>query len=433
VPILKISFGNRSQAMVSYLFKQTQDGMRVQALGGNVVGRDADTVEREFRETRTYFGQQEGRQYYHVALSFERADLGDLAGPSGKPDYEKIRDYGDQWAKESGVADRHEYVVVVHGEKEHPHAHVVWNATGLDGRKYHNDRHNLNRLRDVNDVLARRHGIQRELDRVRDPHRPPDKFLRRVQRGGGRYSWRMDMQGRIREAARRSLSEDDFTARLRERGVALRIRGGKYSYSMNDVHGKQRVCRELRLGEGFHRDSLLDKFERQREQLRSDPDGYRKRLGLERTERYTWQRDLRARIIEALRNARSHEAFRNSMEKQRVSAHLAKDGLYRFAFTDRHGLRHEDISAARLDRGATDRITARISENAARNRTFVATNLARTAGREAGGLVAQLLPRIEAASRGQRSRGEGGLPTREDLRMERTRRREMEGDHQESW
>ena len=81
MPVLKISFGNRSSAMTTYLLNQNEAGTRVQALGGNVAGRDAESVEREFKATRDYYGQKDGREYYHVAISFERHDLGDLAKP----------------------------------------------------------------------------------------------------------------------------------------------------------------------------------------------------------------------------------------------------------------------------------------------------------------------------------------------------------------
>ncbi len=409
--------------MVGYLLSQNESGNRVQALGGSVVGREAGAVEREFKETRDYFGQQEGRQYYHVALSFERNDLGDLARPDGTTDHGKLRDYGEEWAKEAGIADRHEYLVVVHGEKGHPHAHVIWNATGLDGKKYHNDRHNLDRLRDVNDRLARNHGIQRELDRVRDPHRPSDKFLRQAERGGGRYSWKLDLQDRIREAGRRAFSEEEFRGRLKKQGVELRIRGGKYSYAMTDETGKQRAIREVKLGEPYQRQALLEKFDQQKEQLRRDPEGYRRRLKDERSDRYSWQRDLRGRIIEALRPAKNHEAFAEGLRDRGVTARLGEDGLYRFSFKDQRGLDHTEVSAANLYCATPDRITSRIEENAGRAEAAVATTVGKMAGREAGGLVANLMREVESATRDPHGgRGGEGMPAREDLRMERPRR-----------
>ena len=411
--------------MVGYLLSQNESGNRVQALGGSVVGREAGAVEREFKETRDYFGQQEGRQYYHVALSFERKDLGDLARPDGTTDHGKLRDYGEEWAKEAGIADRHEYLVVVHGEKGHPHAHVIWNATGLDGKKYHNDRHNLDRLRDVNDRLARNHGIQRELDRVRDPHRPSDKFLRQAERGGGRYSWKLDLQDRIREAGRRAFSEEEFKGRLKEQGVELRIRGGKYSYAMTDETGKQRMIREARLGEPYQRAHLLEKFSQQHEQLKRDPEGYRLRLREEKSGRYSWQRDLRGRIIDTLRPAKNHEGFREAMERQGVKAHLGEDGLYRFSFKDQHGLDHTEVSAARLYSATPDRITSRIEENAGRAEAAMALSVGKMVGREAGGFVASLMREVESTTRDPHgARGGDGLPTWEDIRLERPRRPE---------
>jgi len=434
MPVLKISVGGDSSKMISYLLNQNQACDRVQTMGGNVVGRDADSIEREFRETRDFYARDGARQYYHVALSFERHDLGDLAKPDGTPDHAKIRDYGEAWAKEAGIADRYDYLVVVHGEKEHPHAHVVWNATGQDGRKYNSDSRNIDRLRDVNDRLAGSHGIQRELDRVRDPHRPSDKFIRQAERGGGRYSWKLDMQERIREAGRRAFSEEEFKARLKERGLELRVRGDKYSYSMTDRGGKHRVVREGRLGEGYQRAHLVEKFSQQKEQLQRDPQGYRQRLKEEQTGKYSWQRDLRGRIIESLRTAKNHEAFRGALEGKGVVAKLGEDGLYRFSFKDHQGLVHQGVAAQRLYQGAPDRISSRLQENAERHEVAVAASVTRAAGREAGGLVTALMHQVESATREHHgARGGEGLPTREDLRQERPRHGDGHENRGEPW
>ena len=148
------------------------------------------------------------------------------------------------------------------------------------------------------------------------------------------------MQDRIREAGRRAFSEEEFKTRLKERGVELRIRGEKYSYSMTDRGGKHRASREGRLGETYQRAHLVEKFGQQKEQLRMDPEGYRRRLKEEQARPYSWQRDLRGRIIEALRAAKNHEAFRGALEGKGVAAKLGEDGLYRFSFKDQHGLSH---------------------------------------------------------------------------------------------
>lgn len=431
MPVLKISQGGDSSKMVSYLLHQNEAGNRVQALGGNVVGREAENIEREFRATREQFGQHGGREYYHVALSFERQDLGDLAGPDGKPLPESLRDYGEEWAKGAGIAQRHDYLVVVHGEKGHPHAHVIWNATDRDGRKYWSDSRNIDRLRDVNDRLARAHGIQRELDRVRDPHRPSDKFLRQAERGGGTYSWKLDMQDRVREAARRSFSEEEFANRLKKRGVDLRVRGEKFSYGMKDKTGKQRACREGRLGEGYRRATLLEKFSLQREQLKRDPDAYRRRLKEEQSGRYSWQRDLRGRIAGALKASKDHEGFKATLERQGVKATQAVTGRYRFEFQDRHGLMHSQVEAEHLYKGTSDRIAVRLHENA---EWATVPCLAQAPGREASGLVASLMRKVESASREPHGgRAAEGPPTREDLRYDRPRRHEGHEDTAERW
>jgi Relaxase/Mobilisation nuclease domain len=437
MPVLKISHGDRSAMMFEYLLDQNHSNNRVQAIGGSVSGRNAEEVEREFRENRDFHARHGSREYYHVAISFERSDLGDLAAPGGKPNYESIRDYGREWAAETGIAKNHDYMVVVHGEKDHPHAHVIWNATGFDGHKYNDDKQNLNLLRDVNDRLARDHGIKRELDRVRDPHRPSDRFIRQAQRGGDRYSWKLDMQDRIREAARRSLSEEDFRARLRERRVELRIRGEKYSFAMKDERGKQRTAREGKLGESYRREHLIEKFRSQNDQLTRDPDAYAQRLKEEKTHRYSWERDLRGRVGEAIKTSKDHDGFKKSLARQGVTSRQDEHGRYRFSFEDRHGLPHAEVPSENLYRGAPDRIEARLQENAGRGSVpehLATVDLSRAAGREASGLVTKLMREVESTTRDpHHARDFGGPPTREDLRYERPRRHEGHDDWQDRW
>jgi IS30 family transposase len=181
---------------------------------------------------------------------------------------------------------------------------------------------------------------------------------------------------------------------------------------------------------------LVVKFGQQKEQLRLDPEGYRRRLKEEQSGRYSWQRDLRGRIIETLRTAKNHEAFAEALGRQGVTAKLGEEGLYRFSFRDRHGLEHQDVSAERLYRGTTDRIATRLQENAnsgAIGERAQVVSVTHTVGREAGGLVATLLRQMESAGRNQRGRGSEGLPTREDLRQERPRRHQGLEEWQERW
>jgi hypothetical protein len=245
------------------------------------------------------------------------------------------------------------------------------------------------------------------------------------------------MQDRIREAGRRSLSEDDFRARLKERGIELRIRGEKYSFSMKDARGKQRISREGKLGESYKREHLQQKFRDQQDQLTRDPDAYRQRLKEERTQRYSWERDLRGRITEALKTSKDHESFRNRVALEGVTTRQDEHGRYRFSFEDRHGLPHADVPSEHLYRDASGRIEARLHENAERGtlpEQAATVDLPRSAGREASGLVTKLMREVESTTRDPHgAKDRGGPPTREDLRYERPRRHEGHDDWQERW
>ena len=198
-------------------------------------------------------------------------DMGNLASPDGAPNYRKLVELGEKWAERNGIAARHQFLVVAHGDKPHPHVHVCWNSVAhVDGKKWHSDRAFLEKARDSTDHLAR--GTESAPSPAeRNPFSPPDKVLRAVARGADPYSWKVDLRIRIADAARSSVHEEDFKKKLAQRGVELRQRGGGYSYSFRDPSDQLRVARAGRLGEEYQRGPLLERLEVQRKDLLRGP------------------------------------------------------------------------------------------------------------------------------------------------------------------
>jgi len=196
MPIIKIDSGRSGAKVSRYLSVDRKGEERCESFFSNTGAQNVKEAEQEFCNTRESYEKTGGRQFFQAYISFQRDDLGSLANPDGSPKCQLIADCGRQWAERTGIAERHEFYVVAHGDKPHPHIHVVWNATSHeDGRKSQfNGKPDMERARDVNDQLAREHGIRRQLDRHRDPDRAPDKMIREAQRGAENYSWKMDLQ-----------------------------------------------------------------------------------------------------------------------------------------------------------------------------------------------------------------------------------------------
>ena len=107
---------------------------------------------REFRQmldTKRAVGKEDGVQYYHIIQSFK----------PGEVTPEQALEIATEFAKEH--LPGYETVIGVHVDKEHIHAHLVFNSVNADtGEKYHSNAKSYYRqIRAISDRLCREHGL----------------------------------------------------------------------------------------------------------------------------------------------------------------------------------------------------------------------------------------------------------------------------------
>ncbi len=104
---------------------------------------------REMLDTKQAYGKMDGVQYYHVIQSFK----------PGEVTPELALEIAREFAEEH--LPGFETVISVHVDKEHIHAHLIFNSVNADtGRKYHsNARSYYSQIRAVSDRLCREHGL----------------------------------------------------------------------------------------------------------------------------------------------------------------------------------------------------------------------------------------------------------------------------------
>ena len=104
---------------------------------------------RQMLETKRAVGKEGGVQYYHIIQSFK----------PGEVTPEQALEIAVEFAKEH--LPGYETVVGVHVDKEHIHAHLVFNSVNADtGEKYHsNPRSYYQQIRATSDRLCREHGL----------------------------------------------------------------------------------------------------------------------------------------------------------------------------------------------------------------------------------------------------------------------------------
>ena len=107
---------------------------------------------REFRQmldTKRAVGKEDGVQYYHIIQSFK----------PGEVTPEQALEIATEFAKEH--LPGYETVIGVHVDKEHIHAHLVFNSVNADtGEKYHSNAKSYYRqIRVISDRLCRERGL----------------------------------------------------------------------------------------------------------------------------------------------------------------------------------------------------------------------------------------------------------------------------------
>ncbi|MDE6936258.1 MAG: relaxase/mobilization nuclease domain-containing protein [Oscillospiraceae bacterium] len=104
---------------------------------------------RQMLDTKRAYGKEDGVQYYHIIQSFK----------PGEVTPEQALEIATEFAKEH--LPGYETVIGVHVDKEHIHAHLVFNSVNADtGEKYHSNAQSYyQQIRATSDRLCREHGL----------------------------------------------------------------------------------------------------------------------------------------------------------------------------------------------------------------------------------------------------------------------------------
>ena len=104
---------------------------------------------REMLDTKRAYGKEDGVMYYHIIQSFKPGEI--------TP--ELALEIATEFAKEH--LPGYETVIGVHVDKEHIHAHLVFNSVNADtGEKYHSNAQSYySQIRGISDRLCREHGL----------------------------------------------------------------------------------------------------------------------------------------------------------------------------------------------------------------------------------------------------------------------------------
>lgn len=168
------------------------------------------------------------RKYYHIKISFEPKDR---IENGGKLDFKMAENIANEFLQENYSG--YEYVLAIHNDTKHVHAHAVINAVSFEnGKKIQHSNHDLAYMKDRVNELAGQYGIsmydwrkavkqKRERDKA---HTPTEK--KEISRGEqyiknrhgdnfADYSWKETLRNCIDEAKLNSKTRAEFQEYLK--------------------------------------------------------------------------------------------------------------------------------------------------------------------------------------------------------------------------
>ena len=142
---------------------------------------------RQMLDTKRAMGKTDGVQYYHIIQSFK----------PGEVTPELALEIAREFAAEH--LPGYQAVIGVHVDKEHIHAHTIFNSVNADtGEKYHsNARSYYSQIRAISDRLCREHGLSVIMEGKADKAVSYIEWLRQSR---GQPTFRAMLEADLREA-----------------------------------------------------------------------------------------------------------------------------------------------------------------------------------------------------------------------------------------
>lgn len=215
---------------------------------------DPDHAKEQMKLTRELWNKDEGIKGHHIIQSFS---------PEDNITKEQANEIGRKLAEQ--VAPHHQVMIYTHNDNGKMHNHIVVNAVHQEtGLKYHSDREQLYKIREVSDELCREYGFQ-ELSKT-----PPakERFSQAEYKlaARGEILWKDELKAWIDHAKTQTSSLKDMQSYLKEHfNVEMKIQNKNVSFLHPE---RQRYCRGKTLGGDYDKGALENEYARTNEASR---------------------------------------------------------------------------------------------------------------------------------------------------------------------
>ena len=211
----------------------------------------SDTAYQEFMNTKRLYGKTEGRMFYHLIQSFS---------PEEVLTPETAHEIALKLAQEFAGF---EMLVCTHTDRDHLHSHLIINSVSAeDGRKYHSDKDNIQRIRQASDQLCLQYGLSVIKPKNK---RTPGMSAAEYRSADKGQSWKLRLAIAIDEAMAAAMSLAHFMELMELEGYQVRWEEERKYITYTTPEGKR--CRDIRLHEAKYLKENMEREFRIRKQI----------------------------------------------------------------------------------------------------------------------------------------------------------------------
>ena len=231
---------------------------------------DYDLVYRTFLEEKKMWNKDTGRMYAHNIISWHKDEQ-----ITPEQAFEFGKEFAEKWF--SGF----QTLVAVHKDKNHIHCHLVTNSVSYeDGRKLHNTRKNLERMKQLTNQMCRERGLTvaekgkhfdgSQIEKGEVIAWSKDKY--NLFRQQVKDSFVADCAMAVLKALENCISKEKFIEKMKQFGWNVNWTEKRKHITFQNQDGKK--VRDSNLSKTFHLDiskeDLENEFDRNYERVRAE-------------------------------------------------------------------------------------------------------------------------------------------------------------------
>ena len=255
---------------IEYVLRQDKTGELLTYVTGPYCHDEInyDLVYRTFLEEKKMWNKDSGRMYAHNIISWHKDEQITL-----EQAFEFGKEFAEKWF--SGF----QTLVAVHKDKEHIHCHLVTNSVSYeDGRKLHNTRNDLERMKQLTNQMCRereltvaekgKHFDGSQIEKGEVIAWSKDKY--NLFRQQVKDSFVADCAMAVLKALENCISKEKFIEKMKQFGWNVNWTEKRKHITFQNQDGKK--VRDSNLSKTFHLDiskeDLEDEFDRNYERVR---------------------------------------------------------------------------------------------------------------------------------------------------------------------